>query len=213
MAKRIFNSLVHLYQIHSVAISCELREFFTRSSNNSIEFWDYPSCCNWRLHSIVDKVTEKFNLISILPCKSSWDFSRRNECNNILNSLKMYFQALDDKGWCFLELCDDDIQPIIPSIAKGRPWLKYFGHSNSLCVRASRAIVNYTPIDEYWLKFFPRKKFECPYSLYPIKSRWHILHKCRRYNNYCNPRWDSIAYFILFLKFNSDAFSFGDGIT
>ena len=38
VAKRIFDSLVHPYQIHSVAISCELREFFKRSIDNSIEF-------------------------------------------------------------------------------------------------------------------------------------------------------------------------------
>jgi len=37
-AKRIFDSSIYLYQIHSVAISCKLREFFTRSSNNFIEF-------------------------------------------------------------------------------------------------------------------------------------------------------------------------------
>jgi len=46
MAKRIFDSSVHPYQIHSTAISCKLREFFIRSNNNSIEFWDCPSHCN-----------------------------------------------------------------------------------------------------------------------------------------------------------------------
>jgi len=38
VAKRIFDSSLHPYQIHSLAISCELREFFERDSNNSIEF-------------------------------------------------------------------------------------------------------------------------------------------------------------------------------
>jgi len=42
-AKRIFNSSSHLYQIHSAAISRELREFFQKDSNNSIKFWDCPS--------------------------------------------------------------------------------------------------------------------------------------------------------------------------
>jgi len=84
VAKRIFNSLVHLYQIHSVAISCELREFFTRSSNNFIEFWDYPSCCNWGLHSIIDKVTEKFNLIC---------------CGNHLSQRQMITQAVNLLSW------------------------------------------------------------------------------------------------------------------
>ena len=75
---------------------------------------------------IVDKETKKFDLI--------W---------------KMCFQAPDDKGQHFLELCDDNIQSITLSIAKGRLWLKYFGHSNLLCIRASRTIVNHVPIGKY----------------------------------------------------------------
>ena len=125
----------------------------------------------------------------------------------------MHFQASDDKGWHFLELCDDNIQPIILSIAKDRLWLKYFGHSNLLCARASRAIVNHTLINEYHLRFFFKEKFECLYSLYPIESKQYILHECRRYNNYWNPRWDTIAHFTLFLEFNSSVFSFRDSIT
>jgi len=44
-AKKIFDSLSYSYQIHLVAISDELREFFQKDSNNSIEFWDCPSNC------------------------------------------------------------------------------------------------------------------------------------------------------------------------
>jgi len=167
-------------------------EFFKKSIDNSIKFWDCPSHCNWSLHLIVDKKTKKFDLI--------------------LNVWKMRFQAPDDKGQYFLKLCNDNIQSIILSIAKGGLWLKYFGHSNLLCIKVSRAIVNHVPIGKYWLRFFSREKFDCPYGSYPIELRWHILYKCKEYNNYWNPRWDSIVYFILFLKFNSGDFSFGDGI-
>jgi len=66
-AKRIFDLSLHLYQIHSAAISCELREFFKKDSNNSIGFWDCPSNCKWFLHDTVDKETKKFNLTPILP--------------------------------------------------------------------------------------------------------------------------------------------------
>jgi len=41
--KRIFDSSVHLYQIHSAAISQELRKFFSKDPCNHIEFWDCPS--------------------------------------------------------------------------------------------------------------------------------------------------------------------------
>ena len=38
MAKKIFNSLMHPYQIHFTAISQELRDFFKKDSNNCIDF-------------------------------------------------------------------------------------------------------------------------------------------------------------------------------
>ena len=41
--KRIFDSLSHSYQIHSTAISYELRNFFLKDINYCIEFWNCPS--------------------------------------------------------------------------------------------------------------------------------------------------------------------------
>ena len=60
----------------------------------------------------------------------------------------------------------------------------YFGYSNSLYAKASRAIVNHTPINEYCLRFFSREDFACFYTLYPIKTRRYLLYKYKRYNNY-----------------------------
>jgi len=77
-------------------------------------------------------------------------------------------------------------------------------------VRATRAIVNHAPIGEYRLRFFPKEEFSCPCGLYPIESRWHLLHECKRFNNYWNSRRDSISHFVLFLVYNSNAFSFGE---
>ena len=126
---------------------------------------------------------------------------------------RMMFQASNAKGQNFLDLLDDNLKPIEPSYSKGGPWLKFFGHSNSLCARASRAIINHAPIGEYRLRFFPQEEFKCPCGLYPIETRRHVLHNCKRYNNYWNPRWDTIAHFTLFLEFNSSAFSFRESIT
>ena len=67
----------------------------------------------------------------------------------------MTFQASDAKGRQFLKLLDDDLYPIESSYSKGGLWLKFFGHSNSLYIRALRAIINHVPIREYHLKFFP----------------------------------------------------------
>jgi len=75
VAKNIFDSLIHLYQVQTLAISKEIREFFERNHHNSIDFWDCPSQDRWSLHNIVDKKTKKFNLSLLHLCKSSWNFS------------------------------------------------------------------------------------------------------------------------------------------
>jgi len=61
----------------------------------------------------------------------------------------MTFQALDGKGQQFLNLVDSNFNVIEPSYTKEGPWLQLFGHSNSLCAHATRAITNHAPIGEY----------------------------------------------------------------
>jgi len=124
----------------------------------------------------------------------------------------MTFQALDQKGWQFLNLVDNDNNPIELFYINGGLWLKFIGHSNSLCARATRAIINHVSTGEYKLQFFPKEEFKCPCSLYPIESRHHILHKCQRFNNYWNLRRDLLSHFIFFLKFNSSTFAFNNAI-
>lgn len=125
----------------------------------------------------------------------------------------MTFQASDMKGKNFLELVDSDDNITEPSYIKGGSWLKYFGHSNSLCTRASRAITNHAPTGEYRLRFFPKEDFSCPCGQYPIETRHHILHECKRFNEYWNLRRDSIGHFVMFLELNPNAFAFPEPIT
>jgi len=61
----------------------------------------------------------------------------------------MIFQALDGKGRYFLDIVNDNCEDIELSYTKGGPWLQSFGHSNSLCTRATRAITNHALIGEY----------------------------------------------------------------
>ena len=98
----------------------------------------------------------------------------------------MTFQASEARGKHFLDLLDDDLCPLEPLYSKGGSWFKYFGHL--LCVRATRAIINYAPMGEYCLCFFPKEDFSCLCGNYPIKTRCYILHECRRFNNYWNSR-------------------------
>ena len=88
------------------------------------------------------------------------------------------------KGHNFLDLHDNENCPIKSSYSEGGLWIRYFGHSNLLCTRAIRAIINHTSIREYCLRFFPKEDFSCLYGDYPIETRCHILYKCRRHNNY-----------------------------
>ena len=119
-------------------------------------------------------------------CKTLWDFSRKSECNDILRIWKMTFQALEGKRNHFLNLLDVNFNVTKPSYTKGGPWLQWFGHLNSLCMQATRAITNHAPISEYRLRFFPEEEFKCLYGSYPIKLRRHILYDCRRFNGYWN---------------------------
>ena len=209
VAHKIFDFSAHPYQISLAAILLDLHVFFNSHVNNSIEFWEYPSHLNWRLHEKVDKETKAFNLTSFLLCKNSWDFSKKNKSDNILNTWKMMFQVSNFKGNHFL---DNNNNIIKLTYIKGGLWLKMIGHSNSLCMHATRAITNHAPISEYRLRFFPREEFKCPYGQYPIKSRRHILHECDRFNGYWNLRRDSLSHFVMFLEFNLNAFSFCDSI-
>ena len=142
-----------------------------------------------------------------------WNFSKKSEFNDILMRWKMNFQASDKKEQQFLGLLDNNNKSLEPSYSKDSFWLKYFGHSNLLCVRATRAIVNYASIGEYWLKFFLWEEFKYLYETYLIKTRHYIFFDYKRYNEYWNLRRDTISHFMLFLEFNSRAFSFGEIIT
>ena len=96
-AKNIFNLSPHPYQVHIASILNELCIFFFHHQENSIKFWECSSHSNWALHKAVDKETKSFNLILLFSCKSSWDFSKKNECDDITNKWKMIFQVLDLK--------------------------------------------------------------------------------------------------------------------
>jgi len=209
-AKKIFDSKSHPYQSHTAVILSELQCFFSSNRENSIEFWECPSCLKWRFHKDIDKDSKLFNPTPSYPCKISWDYCKKTDSDDIINQWKMTFQASEGKEKHFLDLVDDDFNIIEPAYTKGGPWLQVIGHSNSLCARATRAITNHAPIGEYWLRFFPHKDFKCPCNNYPIKSRRHILHECRRFNGYWNPRRDSLNHFTMFLITNPNAFAFSD---
>ena len=193
-----------------MAILSNLCQFFTKNQSNSIEFWECPSWLDWNLHKAVDRDSKSFNPLSSFSSKTLWDYCKKVNCNDIINTWKMTFQALDGKEHQFLDLVDSNFNTIEPSYTKGGSWLQLFSHFNSLCACTTRAITNHAPIGEYWLRFFPKKKFKCPCSNFLIELRRHILHDCTRFNGYWNSRQDSLDHFVMFLVANPAAFAFTD---
>ena len=61
---------------------------------------------------------KKFNLIPIFLYKSLWEFDRKKNYNKILNNWKMNFQASNDKERHFIDLLNDEFNPIKPSYSK-----------------------------------------------------------------------------------------------
>jgi len=169
---------------NNIAISITHIHICDRLIIKTIKFWECPSYCNWLFFKFIDRNTKCFHQTLLFFYKLSWDFSMKSKYNDIIWNWKIIFQASDQKGQQFLELDDDNNNSIEPSYINEESWLKFIGHSNSLCTRVIRAIINHTPIGEYRLCFFLKEKFKCSYGLYPIELRCYILYKCQRFNNY-----------------------------
>ena len=69
----------------------KLKDFLNKDYLNSIEFWDCSSHGKWAFHNLVNIEIKKFNLVSIFPYKSSWDFNRKNKYDKLLDNWKMMF--------------------------------------------------------------------------------------------------------------------------
>ena len=161
-AKLIFDSSLHPLQSYLAAILSELQLFFNKSQDNTIEFWECSSHLKWRFYKDIDKDSKSFNPTPIFPYKTSWDYCKKTDSDDVIKQWKMQFQASDRKGNNFMDLLDDDSNVIEPSYIKGGAWLQVFGHSNSLCTQATRVITNHTPIGEFCLRFFPKRKLQVP---------------------------------------------------
>ena len=117
----------------------------------------------------------------------------------------MYFQASEYKERNFLNLNDDNNQPIHPTYSKDSAWLKHFGLSNSMCAHVTRLITNHASIGEYRLRFFPKESSVCLCGNSPIETRTHILHECIWYKKSWNPKMESLKDILTFLEFNTGA--------
>ena len=79
--KQIFDTSIHLYQIYSIAISKSFRQFFNR---NLILFWNCFDSIKWSPHILVENELKCIKINPILPSRTLWEFSRKEECNSII---------------------------------------------------------------------------------------------------------------------------------
>ena len=177
-----------------------------------IAFLGCPDSTKWSSHLLVDKESKCLKIDTILASKTLWEFSRKEECDTIVHKWQMYFQASEYKGRNFLNLNNNNNQPIHPMYFKDSAWLKHFSFSNLICVCITRLIMNHTSIGKYELRFFPRELFTCTCRNYPIEIRRHILFDCAWYNKSWNPKRKSLNDVLTFLEFNPGAFCFQESI-
>ena len=105
--------------MQSIVIVKDHKTFFNKNPLNTIEFWEYPSDAKWSHYMEVDKEIKQFNLISCFPFKTSWDFSKKEESDDIIKNWQMTFQVLDFKSTHFLELLNDNLNIIKLTYVKG----------------------------------------------------------------------------------------------
>jgi len=63
----------------------------------------------------------------------SWDFTKKEKCNNIIEEWHTSFKTSNLKGRNFLNLLNNDLSNIKPSYIKGELWIEQFGFSNLFC--------------------------------------------------------------------------------
>jgi len=69
----------------------------------------------------VNKDTKKFNLVPLYPIKTSWDFNKKEECDNIIKEWCTSFKMSNHKERNFLNLLNNNLSNIELFYIKGRP--------------------------------------------------------------------------------------------
>jgi len=91
LVRYIFDLTTHPYPIQLIAIVQDLRVFFNKHANILIDFWNCSNNTKCSYYISVDKNTKKFNLTPILLYKELWDFSKKEECDNIIRNWQIIF--------------------------------------------------------------------------------------------------------------------------
>jgi len=86
---------------------------------------------------------KKIQSCSTLSWKISWNFTKKDECDNIIGKWYISFKISNYKRRNFLNILNNDLSNIKLSYTKEGSWIEQFGFSNLLCVQATWAITNH----------------------------------------------------------------------
>ena len=137
------------------------------------------------------------------------DFLCSKSVISCIDTWRTSFNHPTIQGWHFLSLRDRNQRFLQPSYSKDGSWLPYIGQLVTLCARATRAILNHVPIEEYKQRFFPAECTQCPCGHCQVETRWHIFANCPRFAH--SPLIDpspSVKNFVDFLKEHPGTFAF-----
>jgi hypothetical protein len=81
--------------------------------------------------------------------------------DSALNSWMTMFQAKKYPGHHFLSMVEMKGTIIVPTYANGSLWLKFVGKGIKLCTYMCRAILDHTPINDYYRQFNILEAYLC----------------------------------------------------
>jgi len=210
-ARKIVESHVSPFQAVVAPLAVQIKEFLCKDSRNSIQFWHCPNKAEWPRHQLVDKIAKESHTQPSFPCKNSFLFSRKKECDDLIQEWQTSFVNTENKGRLFLEFEDSNLQVIKPTYTNGGSWLPSIGFYNSLCARFTRMTTGHAPIGEYKQRFFPNEPTNCPCGLAEVQTREHIVLQCSLYEPSTRPINRCLNNSVHFLHDNPTAFSFDNG--
>ena len=209
--KKITSSDDQYLQKSIIPIAENIHHFLGKDGHNSIHFWYCPNKLKWPRHALVNEEAKSSHGLLNLPEKNSLLFSKKKECDLLLESWQKSFKESRKKGQLFLDFEDDNEKVIKPTYAKGGSWLPHIGISNSVCARFTCMMTRYAPIGEYQQRFFPNSPTQCPCGEVDVQTREHIFMQCKLYNAALRPRDICISSFVEFVVGNPTSFCFDNG--
>jgi len=111
-ARKIIESHVNSLQAVVVPLALKIKTFLSKDNHNTIQFWHCPNKAKWPRHQLIDKQAKESHDLPTFPSKSSYFFSRKKECDDILCEWQTLFLTNPNKVQLFMKLEDTKLKTI-----------------------------------------------------------------------------------------------------